>query len=66
MKVKCLGADQALWRRQGWVERCGGCEGGVLGWRVMWRPQGPQARSAEKSSVFLQYARQVLGSSESS
>lgn len=65
MKAKCLGADQALWRRQGWVERCG-WEGGVVGWRVVRRPQGLQARSAEKSLVFLQYARQVLDSSETS
>lgn len=39
----------ALWRRQGWVERCGGWVGGVVGWRAVWRPQGPQARSTEKS-----------------
>lgn len=70
MKAKSLGGEQALWRRQGWVERCGGWvggwEGGVVGWREVRRPQGLQARSAEKSLVFLQYARQVLDSSETS
>lgn len=27
MKAKCLGAEQAFWSRQGWVERCGGWVG---------------------------------------
>lgn len=67
------------WRRSVWVQSrlsgagrvglrdvVGGWEGGVAGWRAAWRPQGLQARSAEKSSFFLQYARQVLESSETS
>lgn len=70
MKAKCLGADQALCPRQGWLESSGGCTGewvgGVVGWRAVWRPQGLWARSAEKSSVFLQHASQVLESSKTS
>lgn len=64
-----MGADQALCKKGrvglrdavvGWV----GEYAGVVGWREVWRPQGLQARSAEKSSVFLQYARHVPESSE--
>lgn len=65
MKAKCLGALRGFCGegKAGLRDAVGGWA--VVGWRAVWRPRGLRASSSE-GSFFLQYARQVLDSSESS